>query len=98
MDDLKFIINDTKLSSQGNFSRQSRFKFELKGDPNNYKDCKMVAVFERNREEYAIPIKEDCSCELPIDLENSTYFRFRVVREKDGLRSTTNTILINKEV
>lgn len=41
---LKFIINGTNLSSQGNFSRQSRIKFEPKGDPNLYKDCKMVAV------------------------------------------------------
>lgn len=98
MDKLKIIIDGTKLSSQGTFSGQSRLKFEPIDDPNKYKDCKIVAVFERNRKEYAIPINSDCSCELPSDLKNSNYFRIRVVHEKDKIQTTTNTILITKEV
>ena len=98
MNQLKFTIDDTNLSSQGNFSDQSRFKFELIGNSNKYKNCKIVAVFEKNREEYAVPIKEDYSCKLPFNLENSNYFSIRVIREKDGIKFNTNTILINKEV
>ena len=40
MDQLKFIINDTNLSSQGQFSEQSKIMFVLNGEPNLYKNCK----------------------------------------------------------
>ena len=59
MDQLKFIINDTNLSSQGQFSEQSKIMFVLNGEPNPYKNCKMIFVFERSREESAIATNEE---------------------------------------
>ena len=59
MDQLKFIINDTNLSSQGQFSEQSKIMFVLNGEPNLYKNCKMVFVFKRSREESAIATNEE---------------------------------------
>lgn len=98
MNKLSFIINGTQLTKKGVLSDDLRLNFKFEGNKNNWKKCKVVAVFERNREEYAAAIKADGTCLLPEELRDSNYFRIKVIVKKEEIILETNTILITKGV
>lgn len=43
-------------------------------------------------------LRQNGACEIPNDLLSGSFFRVRVIKVKDNIRTEANTILITKEV
>ena len=93
------MIDGDKLSLKekpNNSLVYSDCKFIFKGD--EWKQCAAAAIFERSKEKYASIISKDGLCEIPDELQEERFFRINVIRRKNKVTSTTNTVLVAKEV
>ena len=43
-------------------------------------------------------LRQNGACEIPNDLLSGSFFRVRVIKVKDNIRTEANTILITKEM
>lgn len=99
MKTLLFNIDNATLSRADDASKScgksARIKFTFSGE--FWGRCKAVAVFDINGKEYAVPIKPDRTCDVPVESVKARFVRLRVVGAKGANRVTTNTVFIMTE-
>lgn len=99
---LQFNIEGQKLMKEGDFSNivrgskgllQCRFNFIGR----DVLDSKIIAVFERDKKEYAIPVDIDGTCMVPDEITDSPCFKLKLISVRDKCKMSTDSIIIRQE-
>lgn len=98
---LQFSVDKQKLSKNGDFSGIIRgtkgyLKCDFAFNSNDWAGYKVVAVFEKNKEEFAVAVRSG-SCTIPNEVTDGSYFKVRLVGAIGDNRITTNRVLISQE-
>lgn len=99
---LQFTVEGQMLRKDGDFSNIIKgskgflkCRFDFLG--RDLMDAKIIALFERNKKEYAVPVDIDGTCMVPDEVTDEPCYKLRIVGVRDNCRMYTDSVTIRQE-